>query len=341
MNNLTITNSTANSTVVVPGAVIYVPFAISIFGLIGNIGTFLTIVLSELKKNYVNHYIMVLLVSDSVLLFDIFITPILRPDVINFWLCFAQEYVYNVTIFISCFSIMSLTVERFFAIVFPLKHLRHSDCKRWKIIVAWILPIILLNFNLLFALKSTENDTYTILVSSSSEERVKCQYNYSLHEAYYFFYWPRSFFTFLLPTLVVLVANLTIIIKLRGRSILTGNINSSAAARANNVVLFAIPVVYIVLNIPYSVRSLMKFVMDTVSNEKLYQNHYLLYAGSFYIYCFNFSVNFIIYALSSRSFRQAFLRIWISKKKVGMNSTRTNVTTTTGTMQLHSIKSTL
>uniref|UniRef100_A0A914H469 G-protein coupled receptors family 1 profile domain-containing protein n=1 Tax=Globodera rostochiensis TaxID=31243 RepID=A0A914H469_GLORO len=334
MNNLT-SNATDNSTLVVPGAVIYVPFAISIFGLIGNIGTFLTIVLTELKKNYVNHYIMVLLVSDSVLLFDIFITPFLRPDVINFWTCFAQEYVYNVTIFISCFSIMSLTMERFFAIVFPFKHLKHSGFNRWKVIVAWIIPIFIMNLNINFALKGTENDTFTILVSSSSEERVKCQYNYALPEAYHFFYWPRSFFTFLLPTLVVLIVNITIIVKLRGRSILKGNCTSTAA-RSNNVILFAIPVVYVILNIPYSVRSLMKFVMDTVSNDQLYRNHYWLYAGSFYIYCFNFSVNFIIYALSSRSFRHTFIRLWCLSNKVGVDSTATG---TTGTMQLQSIRS--
>uniref|UniRef100_A0A914HZU7 G-protein coupled receptors family 1 profile domain-containing protein n=1 Tax=Globodera rostochiensis TaxID=31243 RepID=A0A914HZU7_GLORO len=75
----------ASTNVTIGNEIIYVPFAISIFGLIGNAVAFLTIVLSDLRKNYVNIYLLVLLCSDSVLLLDFFLQPLFRFDVLNFW----------------------------------------------------------------------------------------------------------------------------------------------------------------------------------------------------------------------------------------------------------------
>ncbi|KAL3096428.1 hypothetical protein niasHT_028664 [Heterodera trifolii] len=242
--------------------ILYVPFAISIFGLLGNTIAFLTIILSDLRKNYVNIYLLVLLCSDSVLLLDIFVQPLFRFDVLTFWTCAITEYLFNSSAFVSSFSIVSLTGERFFSIIFPLRHLKYSNSGRWKLIICWLVPTLFLNANVLFfALKNTENDSYTILVQSSF-----------------------------------------------------GSSSSSADIKCNNVVLFVIPIVFVAFN----VRSVLKFVLASVTNDSLYQKYYAFYSISFFLYCFNFSTNFIIYALASSLFRKALVKVWMEpiKKRI-------------------------
>ncbi|KAL3111215.1 hypothetical protein niasHT_011576 [Heterodera trifolii] len=305
--------------------ILYVPFAISIFGLLGNTIAFLTIILSDLRKNYVNIYLLVLLCSDSVLLLDIFVQPLFRFDVLTFWTCAITEYLFNASAFVSSFSIISLTGERFFSIIFPLRHLKYSNSGRWKLIICWLVPTLFLNANVLFfALKNTENDSYTILVQSSFGDNVKCVYDYKNSSAYFLFYWPRLIFTFVLPVTIILIANLAIAFKVRSLNIIQGSSSSSSSSsssadiKCNNVVLFVIPIVFVAFNLPFNVRSVLKFVLASVTNDSLYQKYYAFYSISFFLYCFNFSTNFIIYALASSLFRKALVKVWMEpiKKRI-------------------------
>ncbi|KAL3109069.1 hypothetical protein niasHT_012631 [Heterodera trifolii] len=297
--------------------ILYVPFAISIFGLLGNAIAFVTIILSNLRKNYVNIYLLVLLCSDSVLLLDIFVQPLFRLDVLTFWTCAITEYLFNASAFVSSFAIISLTGERFFSIIFPLRHLKYSNSGRWKLIICWLVPTLFLNANVLFfALKNTENDPYTILVQSSFSDNVKCVYDYKNSSAYFLFYWPRLIFTFVLPVTIILIANLAIALKVRSLNIIQGSSSSSSAdIKCNNVVLFVIPIVFVAFNLPFNVRSVLKFVLASVTNDSLYQKYYAFYSISFFLYCFNFSTNFIIYALASSLFRKALVKVWMEPIK--------------------------
>ena len=176
----------------------YLATVIIVFGLLGNLLTFLTIIRSDLRKvfptlicfilnilfkSYVNKYLLVLLASDSELLLKLAIERVFHPGRINFCACFAAQYFWNLPIYISNLTILLLTLERLLAIVFPLNHLKvsvfddfshkqtqqYSHFGRWKIIVAMLLTATIINFNLLFVL---ENNDQNALV------REKCTYNY-------------------------------------------------------------------------------------------------------------------------------------------------------------------
>ncbi|KAL3093996.1 hypothetical protein niasHT_027324 [Heterodera trifolii] len=314
--------SELSTNVSVSDGILYIPFAISIFGLIGNLIAFLTIVLSDLKKNYVNIYLLVLLCSDSVLLLDFFLQPLFRFDVFNFLTCAMTEYFFNLPIYVSSFSMISLTAERFFSVVFPLQHLKYSQLNRWKLVFFWLIPLILFNFNLKFALKDTQNERVAILVQSSAEVNEKCAYDYDSSDAYLLFFWPRLFFTFLLPFAVVVFANVVIMLKIRSLNILQGSSAASAEVKCNNTVLFVIPIVFVLLNLPYNVRNILKFVLTSSDfNSEIYSKYFLLISNSLYLYCFNFAINFIIYALTSSMFRKALRRVWYEPIRRKMNGT--------------------
>uniref|UniRef100_A0A914HYD7 G-protein coupled receptors family 1 profile domain-containing protein n=1 Tax=Globodera rostochiensis TaxID=31243 RepID=A0A914HYD7_GLORO len=162
------------------------------------------------------------------------------------------------------------------------------------------------------------NDTYSIIVQASFDDNVKCVYNYEKSSAYILFYLPRLFFTFILPVAIIVIANVAIIFKVRSLNIIHGSSTGSADVKCNNIVLFVIPIVFITLNLPFNLRSLLKFVLTSVTNDTIYQKYYTFYSISFFLYCFNFSTNFIIYALASSMFRKALVQVCCKSEKKSM-----------------------
>uniref|UniRef100_A0A914I1Q9 G-protein coupled receptors family 1 profile domain-containing protein n=1 Tax=Globodera rostochiensis TaxID=31243 RepID=A0A914I1Q9_GLORO len=134
------------------------------------------------------------------------------------------------------------------------------------------------------------NDTYSIIVQASFDDNVKCVYNYEKSSAYILFYLPRLFFTFILPVAIIVIANVAIIFKVP-------------------------PQDQPMLN---ATTFLLKFVLTSVTNDTIYQKYYTFYSISFFLYCFNFSTNFIIYALASSMFRKALVQVCCKSEKKSM-----------------------
>jgi hypothetical protein len=131
--------------------------------------------LSIFFKNYVNKYLLVLLVSDSVLLLTIVMQRIFNFRNINFGVCLIAQYFWNTPIWISNLAILLLTLERCFAIFFPLDHfqvrsndesiryyekyniLQYSNFGRWQLLFIIISLALAANLNL-FAVLHPEPD---------------------------------------------------------------------------------------------------------------------------------------------------------------------------------------
>ena len=134
-------SKSGNGTEIVMGVEsIYIPFIISIIGMVGNFMTFVTIVKTDMRKvvnkflgffkmifflkNYANSYILVLLCSDTIVLSQLFVRFWFEMMTVNFVSCALAQYIRAVAVYASNLAIISLTMERFFAIVFPLHHMR-------------------------------------------------------------------------------------------------------------------------------------------------------------------------------------------------------------------------
>uniref|UniRef100_A0A183BT35 G_PROTEIN_RECEP_F1_2 domain-containing protein n=1 Tax=Globodera pallida TaxID=36090 RepID=A0A183BT35_GLOPA len=192
------------------------------------------------------------------------------------------------------FAIISLTVERFFAIVYPLQHLRFSGLNRWKVICAWLFPLMLFSFNHLFALRRTAHDFASIQFSTS--KAFKCNYDTESRYVDILFHFPRILFQFVLTFVVVLGVNTFIFIKLRSRYVIIGE-TGPGEMRSTNVLLAVVPVIYIVLNFLYSLKNFLKFFQTNKGSYFFLEQHYWFVILSYILFCLNFAINFIVYAM--------------------------------------------
>ncbi|CAK5014454.1 unnamed protein product [Meloidogyne enterolobii] len=190
------------------------PIFTAFVGVSGNLLTILTIVISGLHKNYVNKYLIVLLASDSVLLLKIILERIFKFGIRSYWINFFGQYFWNVPIYVSNLTIFLLTIERFFAVVFPLKHLKYTQFHRWKIILVILTFSFLANFNLLLVIRE-RNPAYV-----NKNNPYKYYYNNNLPLAKPLVLGPRIFISFILPLFAVFLVNFAIIFKLRARHII-------------------------------------------------------------------------------------------------------------------------
>ncbi|KAF7633661.1 G_PROTEIN_RECEP_F1_2 domain-containing protein [Meloidogyne graminicola] len=189
------------------------PSITTFVGVTGNLLTIITIVISGLLKNYVNKYLIVLLASDSVLLLKVIAERIFKLGTRSYWVNFAGQYFWNVPIYVSNLTIILLTIERFFAVVFPIRHYKYTQFHRWKIIVVMLIFSLLANFNLLLVIRKKNPEFIT------KSNPFKYYYNNDLPLAKPLVLGPRILISFILPVFAVFLVNFTLVLKLRTRNI--------------------------------------------------------------------------------------------------------------------------
>ena len=104
---------------------LYILPSIIIFGVVGNIISLVTILHSRLRKTAANQYLIVLTAADSVFLLALMMIWA-KFDYLEYKFCVLIEYVLQTSSYVSSWSISVLTIERYLAIVHPLKHMRVS-----------------------------------------------------------------------------------------------------------------------------------------------------------------------------------------------------------------------
>ncbi|KAL7071098.1 hypothetical protein ACQ4LE_010016 [Meloidogyne hapla] len=272
-------------------------------GVTGNLLTILTIVISGLHKNYVNKYLIVLLASDSALLLKIIAERIFKLGTRAYWINFLGQYFWNVPIYVSNLTIFLLTIERFFAVVFPLKHFKYTQLHRWKIILVLLLFSFLANFNLLLVIRE-RNPAYV-----NKNNPFKYYYNNNLPLAKPLVLGPRILISFILPLFAVFLVNFTIILKLRARHIIQNKSAMSAETRSNNNIIFVIPLVYVLLNFPYNLNITVINFFHQHKFDCWIPN--LTFLNIFYI---NYATNFMLYTITSSQYREVFVQMWFKRK---------------------------
>lgn len=84
-----------------------------------------------------NQYLIVLTASDSVFLTGM-ILILFKVDYINYPCCVVIEYVLMSSSYVSSWSVVVLTIERYIAIAHPLKHVKvsegHTETVSFKIV---------------------------------------------------------------------------------------------------------------------------------------------------------------------------------------------------------------
>uniref|UniRef100_A0AC35FS15 G-protein coupled receptors family 1 profile domain-containing protein n=1 Tax=Panagrolaimus sp. PS1159 TaxID=55785 RepID=A0AC35FS15_9BILA len=102
---------------------LYILPSIIIFGVVGNVISLVAILHSRLRKTAANQYLILLTAADSVFLLALLMIWA-KLDYLAYNFCVLIEYILQVASYVSSWSISVLTIERYLAIVHPLKHMR-------------------------------------------------------------------------------------------------------------------------------------------------------------------------------------------------------------------------
>uniref|UniRef100_A0A0N4ZYA6 G_PROTEIN_RECEP_F1_2 domain-containing protein n=1 Tax=Parastrongyloides trichosuri TaxID=131310 RepID=A0A0N4ZYA6_PARTI len=318
---------------------------IIMFGLIGNILSLVTILQSRLRKTNASAYLIVLTSSDSIFLI-ILLLVLFQVDFYSYYSCTLIEYLLSTSASVSSWSIAALTIERFSAIVYPLKHVTYGHIDRFKMIMFW-LPIPFL-YNLIYFAGLESNDLV--------DER-KCKITEGVNGSILTII--DIALNYIFPCVTVVALNFFIASNIGATSnyfINHPNINenntfiqekkknkrqcskqqaqsnysklnnnsstySSRKSFANGKkstgttrILWVVPFVYIILNTPYYTLQIIDRISEgAVTTYFLHSKNplFILFNNILlYLYYFNFASDVLVYAFSSKMFRKTVISVW-------------------------------
>ena len=274
------------------------------FGTIGNVLSIVAVTNRHCKKSMFTTYIAALGVADlgslylfvlpvTLLLFDINIFEI--PSACKF-----VSFLLNLTTQMSSWIIAAMTLERAFSVFFPLKVKSICRPRNGCIVIAIIFVFFLaLNSHILYGFQSATVNNFSIcgFVDQSYEE-------FSVY-----FNWINGIVIFLIPVVVIIVANSATVMKV----MTMGNLASATVPdnrRKRNryllIMTLLVSITYIVLVTPWTVYySLRPYLYEEVDPYFFSNDTDELLGTIVYQLAFvNYGVNFYLYVLSGQRFRQ-------------------------------------
>ncbi|KAI1699942.1 7 transmembrane receptor [Ditylenchus destructor] len=201
-------------------------------------------------------------------------------------------------------------MERFFAIVFPLQHMRYHHINRLMLVAIFLLPMQLwtIYFELLPYIEPYD---YSLM------DKDACRHRGVL----YFIKVNIPFYISLviLPLLSAICVNSIIGIRLRRRPKVQRNSTPVATSECrsnsddNHRILWILPLVYIVLTTPNVVMHFVKEFYTDMYADKKYTPISIVYNIFYQVFELEFVFNWFFYAMASSTFRKAFITFWFSK----------------------------
>lgn len=317
------------------------------FGLIFNIITMIILSSHRMRKQTTNMYLTALAFYDACVLIFNFMIGVLRgqnqePINASFqgheWLCKAHSVVVEVFNLLSVWMIVCFTVERCIAVFMPLKSAQLITSKKTKLTILGVSSALFI-----FSL-------HKIFVSGFEGDSVfgykACLTKRKKYPEAIFFYVA---FNTAFPTLIIIFANLSIIIKLHQTSALkrnrsVGTVKRSAERtdsgnRTGNEAkvtktLLLVSSTYIILILPLGVTQMVELYWNNARVVKpaatdayidfIKTKHLLKWIRSlfFFFYQLNFAINFFLYILSTEKFRRIFMSMFLCQEDAFARSTR-------------------
>ena len=215
--------------------------------------------------------------------------------------CQAMTFLINVALMYSVWLVVVMTFERFLIIVFPATAGRRCTVKSARVTV---IVMLILSFMI--------NAQYFVLITSIGS---RCTYvrEYS-HYAIDVWSWiDMSLYSFL-PSFFIFLLNLLIICNIR-RKYFTEN---SAALPQTNItaMLLTVSIVFFLLTAPYAVFFLVKtFAWNYKVDSHTHATYLLTNTLLRFLADMNHCVNFFLYVLSGKVFRQDLKAICCCKSR--------------------------
>jgi hypothetical protein len=150
------------------------PWFILTFGLVGNISILMIFLKKKLTSN--GFCFLSLAISDSMALMFMLLRSMLKLQIVSnvSATCKIIKYIYHVSLQISSWCLVLLTIDRLIAVCFVFKY--RSWCKKWhavKVLIVFVVTIILANIHLLIFVSSSvfKDSNYMKPTTTSSTKK--------------------------------------------------------------------------------------------------------------------------------------------------------------------------
>ena len=214
----------------------------------------------------------------------------------------------------SNWILVAMTIERFIAIWFPFKVKKICNKRNAVIILACMLIFfVLANLQFLFTFEEVD-DPFVKYDCRPKED----------HATFveYVWYWIDGVMYAFLPITLIIVFNTLIIYAVRKsnkehRDLTNRAINMSdklTQQRQLTLMLLTISLVFVILILPNCIFFIVRTYWSWRDTMRGIAQYYLVYQTVFLLSDLNHAVNFYLYCLSGRKFRQKFIQILCCKK---------------------------
>lgn len=289
----------------------YVPVVI-IVGIVGNTLSCAVFAGTYLHKRSSSYYLAALAVADTGFLLTLGTVwlAMAGTDLTNKdgW-CQILLYVSSVTSFLSVWLIVSFTVERLIAVLFPLQRPYMCTVRRAKIVV------VILSVSALCIYMFLLRTVGVVTVDGAKECTVKQEFIYTVSVMNLL----DTVLTLIVPFVTLSILNSVIVYQVlifskmyRSKVASTkshrSSLQSSKTHHSIAKLLLLLSTVFLVLNLPsYAIRVHMFVKTLLVKEPRMSDTEYILQQYFQLLYYTNFSLNFFLYAVYGVNFRKALV----------------------------------
>lgn len=287
----------------------YIAPIVIVLGIIGNIVCISVVSLTYLRRQPTSVYLISLALADSVVLTVILASMLglLHTQGLCQIIIFLQ-YFGN---FCSVWMLCAFTIERYLAVSEPMKML-HNGWKT-KMFTRGLLLVLVMVGIIIYS----PSFYFTVMMNGHCGQRDAVSVPTLIKVINY----VDTAIVFVIPTLLITVLNFSIariirkstMTSLAEKSLVEHSRSIRARTHRQNVstsitrMLFLISIVFFFTNVP---NYLVRFIHAYFQHSSVMN---VVRLTTEYIYTLNFTLNFVLYSLSSKTFRHALLRLFCGK----------------------------
>ena len=275
-------------------------------GLIGNILSLLVLCRKKFRKNSFYNLLTTLACFDMLFISSFGINTgyenmACRDDDYNHEFIHITYSVFNFMLVGSTYSTVAVSLERYLRLHYP-----HT--KRWQKTWAYVLPVLVItityNFPRFFEYR------YEIVNGTLVAEKATWTSSEIYDDGYHF--WAMIFIEDIIPTLMLIVLNGSIVKKMYFSDSNPGADRTRKNRATTTKILLSIVGVFLMSHIPCIALSALYFLTENTKGD--YSHWILLRPLTELGLMINSSINFIIYAIMGKRFRDRFLKLFGCKK---------------------------
>ena len=286
-------------------------FTSVVFVIMGIIGNFINIIVMSqyLRKYSSSVYIFILAISDSAYLISTFLGGLLKPlkcyyfketsiDFVNHnnFACKLFQYLMDLSSDYSSMIILCFSIERFIAVYKPI-----------KVKVICRIKIVKLLCILLLLLISASIAPYHFMMLRSYYH--SCVVDLDAEKTFSVIYIVESTVYKILPVFMIAICNVLVIYQMTRKSGIESR-GRKESSKHVTIILILISISYIVLYLPVLIHYILWTLVrnDTISISR--ETRYVAQNFTSLLYICAFSINFYLYSVGSKLFRQQLRETW-------------------------------